>query len=367
MLRYRHLWPIIRQIPPELAHRLALWSLRMPWHYGEQVEDPFSWHGLTIRNRAGVAAGFDKNAVCLPGLERVGAGFVEVGTVLVEPWQGNQVSLRMARLLQLHGLWNRLGFTSHGLAQVQRNLARFPRERRHGMAVACNIGPHPGNLKRCTNRTEALTTAQAELLQLAEALHRHSDFLVVNLSSPNTPGLRSLLQSAELADTVVMPIIQLSRRLDQATGRSWQTPVLVKLPPEDENQELWTTESLARVVQPLLAVEACDGFVAVNTSARLAMQHFPLGKDELPGGLSGDPLREEALRVVTMLRRLIGPDRLLIGCGGVMMPEHGVGFLHAGADLVELYSGMVFAGPALVSRSAKALKESPGTEVPGLS
>src|SRR5262245_35450171 len=119
MLRYRHLWPIIRQIPPELAHRLALCALGLPVRLGEQVNDPFTWNGLAFRNRAGVAAGFDKNAACLPGLERLGAGFVEVGTILIEPWAGNQVSPRMARLLKLHGIWNRLGFTSLGLQKVE--------------------------------------------------------------------------------------------------------------------------------------------------------------------------------------------------------------------------------------------------------
>jgi dihydroorotate dehydrogenase len=367
MLQYRHLWPIIRQIPPELAHQLALCALQMPLRLGEPVDDEFAWHGLMFRNRAGVAAGFDKNAVCMPGLDRIGAGFVEVGTILVEPWQGNQVSPRMARLLSLHGLWNRLGFTSLGLRKVANNLARFPRERRHGMVVACNVGPHPGNLKRAVDRSNALAAAKAELLHLAEALQPHADMFVINLSSPNTPGLRSLLQSADLAEMVIKPIHEEVQKLDRASGGSRHTPLLIKLPPEDENRELWTEGSLAKVIQPLIAAGVCNGFVAVNTSTRLALQHFPLEKTDLPGGISGEPLRAEALRVVSMLRQLIGPHRLLIGCGGIMAPEHANDFRRAGADLVELYSGMVFAGPGLVSRCAKAMKESTGTSVPGLS
>jgi dihydroorotate dehydrogenase len=254
-----------------------------------------------------------------------------------------------------------------GLQKVEANLARFPRERRHGMVVACNIGPHPGNLKKKTNRAAALSTAKTELLLLAEALHPQAEMIVVNLSSPNTPGLRSLLQSTELAEMVIEPIRERVRRLDRTSDRFWRTPMLIKLPPEDENRELWNDESLAKVVRPLLAADACDGFVAVNTSTRLAVQHFPLAAADLPGGISGDPLREEALRVVAMLRRMIGPEKLLIGCGGIMAPEHAIDFRRAGADLVELYSGMVFAGPGLVSRCAKAMKESPGTSVPGLS
>jgi len=360
MLRYRYLWPIIRQFPPELAHSLALRALRLPIRLGGRlVDDPFTWKGLTFRNRAGVAAGFDKNAECLAGLERLGAGFVEVGTILIEAWPGNQVLPRMTRLMKLQALWNRLGFTSLGLHQVERNLAQFPRERRQGMIVACNIGPHPGNLKQTSNRNESLSITRAELLRLFEALFPHADLIVVNLSSPNTPGLRSLLQSPELTELVMQPIRRQICKLDEASGRSRQTPLLIKLPPEDENRELWTQESLGKVVQPLLAADACDGFVAVNTSTRLALEHFPVEKSDLPGGISGDPLREEALRVVGLLRQMIGPSKLLIGCGGILAPEHANLFRAAGADLVEMYSGMVFAGPALVGQCAEAMKKRP--------
>src|SRR5262249_55928666 len=120
----------------------------------------------------------------------------EVGTVLVAPWEGNRVSPRMSRLLPVRGIWNRLGFTSHGLSEVIRNLTRWPRPRRHGLVVAGNIGPHPGVLKSLSDRSEILATARAEFLQLVDALIPHCDLFVVNLSSPNTPGLRSLLQSS---------------------------------------------------------------------------------------------------------------------------------------------------------------------------
>jgi dihydroorotate dehydrogenase len=134
--------------------------------------------------------------------------------------------------------------------------------------------------------------------------------------------------------------------------------VLVKLPPEDKDRELWTEASLNSVVGPLLAANACDGFVAVNTSTRLAVQFANQLPAELPGGISGEPLRGHALRVVALLRRLVGPVRLVIGCGGVMAPEHAVEFVGAGADLVELYSGMIYAGPRLVGRCARKIRES---------
>ena len=356
MLRYRHLWPIVRRLPPEFAHALGLNLLRLPVRFVPRPpNDPFTWGGLTFRNRIGIAAGFDKNAACVAGIERLGVGFVEVGTILVEPWAGNQVTPRMKRLVDLRAIWNRLGFTSHGLETVQRNFKHIPREHRHGLVIACNIGPHPGSLKKCASRVDALRTVREELLLLINALYAHADLFAVNLSSPNTPGLRSLLQADELAEIVVSPLRARLHELDATASRPWITLLLVKLPPEDEKREIWTEDSLGKVIEPLLARASCDGFVAVNTSARLALKHVHYSPLELPGGISGEPLRAEALRVVSMMRRLIGPEKLLIGCGGVIAPAHAVEFRQAGADLVELYSGMIYAGPRLPARCAEAM------------
>jgi dihydroorotate dehydrogenase len=360
MLRYRHFWPVIQLLPAELAHRLGLLLLRLPVSWAIRPPDaPFVWRGLTFRNRVGIAAGFDKNGVCLRGIERLAAGFVEVGTVLVSPWKGNPLRPRLARLLAVQGLWNRIGFASHGVETVRARLAAFPREARRGMVVACNIGPHPGNMKKAASPSEALATAREELLRLADDLFPHADVFVINMSSPNTPGLRSLLQSEELCSTVVLPVRRLLRRLDGDAGRPHGTPLLVKLAPEDAGLSPWSAESLQDVVRPLVEADACDGFVAVNTSARLALQSVPYASRDMPGGVSGAPLRPEALRVVAMLRGLVGKDRLLIGCGGVMEPSHVLDFLQAGADLVEMYSGLVYQGPGFVAACAATTKLAP--------
>jgi dihydroorotate dehydrogenase len=355
MSLYRLAWPVVRHLPPEFAHAAGLQVLRLPFRLGTQVSDPFTWHGITFRNRSGIAAGFDKNAECIRGIERLGAGFFEAGTILVEPWAGNPVAPRLSRLLAQRGVWNRLGFTSEGLAAAARRLARTPRAMRRGLVVACNIGPHPGRLKESA---DPLRTAGAEFRQLVESLHPHCEMFVVNLSSPNTPRLRSLLQSPDLVDAVIRPTWKRVRELDASSAAARHTPLLVKLPPEDMNREPWTDPSLHAVVEPLLRDGVCDGFVAVNTSVRLAEKLVHMPPDDLPGGVSGEPIRAEALRVVAMLRRLIGPDRLLIGCGGVMAPAHAIEFRHAGADLVELYTGMIYAGPGLVSRCAAQMHQS---------
>lgn len=355
MSLYRLLWPITRRLPPEFAHAAALGALRVPLRLGSRVDDPFTWGGLTFRNRAGIAAGFDKNASSIRGIERLGAGFVEVGTILVEPYAGNQVSPRMARLLPQRAIWNRLGFTSQGLEVAKRNLERVPSGGRHGMVVACNIGPHPKNLRESA---DPLTTARDEFLRVVEVLHTLCEMFVINLSSPNTRGLRNLLQDERLPDAVLRPIRDRVRELDASTHRSWRTPILVKLPPEDQDRQLWTMDSLKSVVGPLIEAQLCDGFVAVNTSTRLAQQLVNHPPPDLPGGVSGDPLRAESLRVVSLVRGIIGPSPLLIGCGGVIEPAHAVEFLNAGANLVEMYSGMIYAGPRLVSDCAAAIRVS---------
>ncbi len=352
---YRFLWPFVRLLPPEFAHAAGLRVLRLPIRFAKQVDDPFTWGGLTFRNRVGIAAGFDKNAACIGGVERLSAGFVEVGTILVAPWAGNLVSPRMARLPKLRGIWNRLGFTSLGIGVARRNLARWPAERRRGMIVACNIGPHPGHLKESA---DPLRCARDEFLHLIDALHPHCEMFVINLSSPNTLRLRNLLQSPDLVEAVLKPAIDRLRECDQRSARTRRTPLLVKLPPEDKDRQLWTESTLSSVVGPVLSAGECDGFVAVNTSTRLAEQFVHHPPPELPGGISGEPLRGEALRVVALLRRLIGPEKLLIGCGGVMAPEHASEFIGAGADLVELYSGMIYAGPGLAGRCALEIMNS---------
>jgi dihydroorotate dehydrogenase len=343
---------MMRLAPPELAHQLALRALQLPWLPRWNLhEDPFDWQGLRFRNRMGIAAGFDKNGVALRGVELLGVGFVEVGTILVKPWRGNELRPRIKRLAPFMGIWNRLGFPSHGLENISRRLKAFPRPARQGLVIGCNIGPHPGNLKGARSVEEYLEISRAESCHLVEALFEDADFFVVNLSSPNTAGLRDLFKREDLATRLVLPVRQVIERLAAGSARPWRTPLLVKLPPEDSDRNSWTSESLRAVVEPIIASEAIDGFVAVNTSSRLAAE---LGEEM--GGVSGGPLRPVALQVVRQLRQLVGPHALVIGSGGITDPEHAAEFVTAGSNLVEVYSGLVYRGPALLERCAAALR-----------
>jgi dihydroorotate dehydrogenase len=359
MSGYKTLWPILRLLPPEVAHQAALMALSLPIPaMGRLCHDPFEWQGLRFRNRLGIAAGFDKNAVSLPGIERLGAGFVEVGTILVEPWRGNDVRPRVKRLTKVEGIWNRLGFPSQGLERIQQNLKAFPRSKRNGLVVGCNIGPHPGHLNASQNAEEYVATARTELLQLARALLDDTDFFVANLSSPNTAGLRKLLHGEQLGAALINPLRETIRRLDADSRREHPTPLLVKLPPEDAEGNSWARESLSAVVGPLVDNDCCDGFVAVNTSTRLARS---IGEDS--GGVSGAPLKAMALDTVRLLRELIGDRPLVLGCGGVTRPEDAVALIEAGSHLVELYSGLVYHGPGLLTQCAAKVREwSAGTK-----
>lgn len=351
LIPYRYFWPLLKRLSPEAAHSLGLTMLQTPFRWAATCHDPFTWQGLTFRNRVGIAAGFDKNGVALPGLERMGIGFVEIGTILTEPWPGNTDGPRMERLYPHQGIWNRLGFPSDGVARVAPRLQAFPRHKRRGMLVACNIGPHPGHLKQCQSKDDYLTLARTELLQLVDALHHETDLFVINLSSPNTQGLRGMLSDPRLATELVLQVKQ--RLLELAERLQRPLPLWMKLPPDDPDKNAWTAETLQTIIIPLLDHHACDGFVAVNTSTRLTQEL--LSRDA--GGISGKPLLNLAVKTVELLRKVIGPEKLIVGCGGITQPGDALGLQQAGAQLVELYSGMIYAGPTLPAQCAEALRK----------
>lgn len=348
---YRFTWPLLKMLSPEAAHAFGLAMLKVPVRWAKTCNDPFAWRGLTFRNRVGIAAGFDKNAVGLRGLERMGIGFVEIGTILNNPWPGNPDRPRMERLYEQKGIWNRLGFPSEGVGRVAARLRAYPRNKRQGMVVACNIGPHPGHLKQCSSPESYLTLARTELLQLIEVLHDQADLFVINLSSPNTAGLRGLLSDPRLAAELVLPIKKRLLELGTVAGRT--IPLWMKLPPDNPDKQGWTKQTLEPIIAPLLQNEVCDGFVAVNTSTRLTQQL--LQRDT--GGVSGGPLLPVAVEAIRLLRELTGPDMLIVGCGGITQPADAVTLQQAGAQLVELYSGMIFAGPSLPAACAEMLRK----------
>ncbi|TKR23719.1 quinone-dependent dihydroorotate dehydrogenase [Cellulomonas hominis] len=284
--------------------------------------------GRTFPSPFGLAAGFDKNAVGVPGLAMLGFGFVEIGTVTAHAQPGNEAP-RLWRVLDRRGLRNRMGFNNEGAAAVADRLRRL-RSTAAGRALV--VGVNIGKTK-----VTAPEDAADDYATSAGLLAPYADYLVVNVSSPNTPGLRDL-QSVD----ALRPILQAARAAADesaaAAGRP-RVPLLVKIAPDLADADV-------DAVADLVAELGLDGVVAVNTT---------IAHDLGPGGLSGPPLLDRGLVVVARLRHRLGPDRVVIGVGGITTPADARAYLAAGADLVQGYTGFIYEGPFWASRIGRAL------------
>ncbi|MBO3103639.1 quinone-dependent dihydroorotate dehydrogenase [Cellulomonas fengjieae] len=337
---YRLLFDLVfRRMDPERAHDVAFRLIRLVARIPllrDVVRQAFRsaetgavhvW-GRRFPSRFGVAAGFDKNAVGVAGLTMLGFGFVEVGTVTAQPQPGNEPP-RLWRELDQRALRNRMGFNNEGsvaVAQRLRRLRATPAGRR--LVVGVNIGK-----TKVTPAEFAATDYAASAGRLAP----YADYLVVNVSSPNTPGLRDL-QSVD----ALRPILEATRvAADEATAAAGRAPVplLVKIAPDLSDADVDAVAELA-------AELGLDGIVAVNTT---------IDHDLGPGGLSGPPLLARGLDVVARLRSRLGPDAVIIGVGGISTPADAREYIAVGATLVQGYTGLIYEGPAYASRIARAL------------
>jgi len=322
---YRALRAIGFRLDPETAHHWALRGVRatrwVPRRKGRALAAPVEAFGLSFRNPIGLAAGYDKDATAWKALARLGFGHVEVGTVTPRPQSGNPRP-RVHRLEAEHALINRMGFPSAGMEAVARRLGP---ERPGGVVVGVSIGPnadtHPGE------RT-------ADYLALVDRFAPLADYLAVNVSSPNTPGLRDL---EHMLDDLLRPLVARRDEWQERLGR--RVPLLVKLSPDLEALE--TAIAVARA-------ERVDGLIVGNTTLQR-----PGLDDAPPGGLSGAPLGPIA---GDRMRRAVTGGRPVIASGGAMTPDDVVARLAAGATLVQLYTGLVYAGPRLLRQSLEALR-----------
>jgi dihydroorotate dehydrogenase len=326
---YAWVGPLIRRLEAEKAHRLTIRALRtglLPG--GAASDDPILatglW-GLRFSNPIGLAAGFDKNAEVPDAMLALGFGFVEVGTVTPEPQPGSPRP-RLFRLPEDGAVINRMGFDSEGIAVVARRLAR--RGASPIGVVGGNVGPNKGV-------ADPVAACAAAVDRLCSCV----DYLVVNVSSPNTPGLRALQRGPHLA--------RLLAAAREAAGST--TPLLVKVAPDlsgDERREI------AEVV-----VEAgIDGLIATNTTITRPQNLHGRHRVET-GGLSGAPLFEPSTRVLADFHRLTGGRLPLIGVGGIASGAQAYAKIRAGASLVQLYTALVYHGPALIGRIARELAE----------
>jgi dihydroorotate dehydrogenase len=336
--------PFLRALEPEDAHALAVKALKFA-PIARPTDDPelaVRAFGLNFPNPVGIGAGFDKNAEVPDALLRVGFGFVEVGTVTPQPQAGNPRP-RLFRLDADNAVINRLGFNNDGAMTVLGRLAA----RANGGIVGVNIGANKSTEDRA-----------ADYVQLIEAFAPVASFFTVNVSSPNTPGLRDLQQAAALDDLLARVV----EARDGVSKRAGPTPVLLKVAPDLSLADLDDLVGVARA-------RRVDGMIVSNTTiARPA--DLRDGKAKEPGGLSGRPLFALSTRMLAEAYVRAEGAFALIGAGGIDSGAGALAKIKAGANLVQLYSGLIFRGLGLVAEIkaeiAKALRPERGEKLADL-
>jgi len=327
--------PFLRCVEPETAHRLTIQALKLGLVPGVHApDDPVlatEVFGLSFPNPIGLAAGFDKDAEVPDAMLALGFGFVEAGTVTPRPQPGNS-GKRLFRLDEDEAVINRFGFNSKGLADFTERLAERKRAHRPGI-VGANVGK---------NRETA--DAAEDYVTGVEAVANFADYIVVNLSSPNTPGLRALQARAEM-EALVTRVLEARSRA--APDGPLLPPVLAKVGPDLTEEQL---QDIAEVAKST----GIDGLIIGNTTIdRPPTLRSPERNAE--GGLSGKPLMPKATACLAAMYRCCGGRIPIIGCGGVASGADAYAKIKAGASLVQLYSAMVFEGPNLVARIKREL------------
>lgn len=333
---YRTLFNVVfKRMDPEQAHHLAFvgisWFGKIPVvrTLGRGVVAPYRGttgvraFGRTIPAPFGVAAGFDKNAKAVEGLTYLGFGFVEIGTITALAQPGNEKP-RLWRELGMRGIRNQMGFNNDGAAEVARRLARLRRSKAGREAV---IGVNIGKSK-----VTPLAEAAADYATSASLLAPYADYLVVNVSSPNTPGLRDLQAVDSLRP--ILQAVRAAAEVSTTTAGRPPVPLLVKIAPDLSDADIDAIADLA--VELDLA-----GVVAVNT---IVTHTFG------PGGLSGPPELARGLDVVRRVRARVGADRVVMGVGGITTAGDAQAYLDAGATLVQGYTGFIYEGPFWAGR-----------------
>ena len=311
-------------VSPALAHRISPPLLQGLGSFLKTAPPrwrPLNWRGLDFPNRVGVAGGIDKDARNVRAWWGLGAGFIEIGTVTPRPQPGNTPPV-VARDVSREALWNRLGFPSEGAARVRDRLRALPTRR--PTPVFANIGK---------NAATPLESATADYLEVIAALRGLVDGFVINVSSPNTKGLRDLLKPDRLR-AFLSPILETKRE-----------PILLKLSPDTEDEELARTLEIS-------ADLGVDGWILTNSS-----QNIRDGLDfPKEGGVSGRPLADHSKRFLERTLELLGPrreDRLIVSVGGIMSGADVTERLALGADLVEAYTALIFEGPWFFRKVAR--------------
>jgi dihydroorotate dehydrogenase len=334
---YELIRPALFRLQPEIAHHLTLAGLQALGRLGKlnplrrsPEGSARAVMGLNFPNPLGLAAGLDKNGDCIEGLAALGFGFIEVGTVTPRPQVGN-LPPRLFRLPEAEAIINRMGFNNKGVDTL---VARIERTRYPGI-LGVNIGK---------NRDTPVERALDDYLECLRKVYAHAGYVTVNISSPNTPGLRTL-QTGENLDQLLLGLRAERELLTQQHGR--RVSLAVKIAPDLEPGDI---EEIADA----LVRHGIDAVIATNTTAsREGVEGLPHGQES--GGLSGRPVFAKSTEVVRQLSRALQGKLPIIACGGIFSVEDARAKLDAGASLVQIYTGLIYRGPGLVSELVRGL------------
>ncbi|MBY0268842.1 MAG: quinone-dependent dihydroorotate dehydrogenase [Burkholderiales bacterium] len=337
---YTLLRPLLFTLDAESAHHLTLESLQLAARTGiigacapRMTATPRTVMGISFTNPVGLAAGLDKNGDYIDALAALGFGFLEIGTITPRPQPGNPQP-RMFRLPAARAVINRMGFNNHGVDALVANVQRA----RFRGVLGINIGK---------NFDTPIERAADDYLICLRKVYAHASYITVNISSPNTKNLRQLQQTDELGQ--LLAALQMEReRLADKQGR--RVPLALKIAPDLDPSQI-------SAIAGLLVTHRIDAVIATNTTtARDAVAQLPHGTET--GGLSGAPLTAQAQAVTAQLAAALAGAVPIIGVGGIMTGDDAAARLEAGASLVQLYTGLVYAGPALIRASVSACSRS---------
>jgi dihydroorotate dehydrogenase len=337
---YSFLRPILFRLDPEVAHQFTLYALRIggvePIHsilraMYSAPSKPVQAFGLTFKNPVGLAAGYDKDAVAIKGLAALGFGHVEVGTVTPKPQPGNPKP-RVFRLVEDEAVINRMGFPGKGADYVSKQLSVV--SKKESVIIGVNLGK---------NKDTPLEEASNDYIELMRRFMYYADYLTINISSPNTVGLRRL-QGREMLEQLLGAIQK--ERDAISLGRGGNAPILVKIAPDLNDEEL--DDAIGVILD-----QGMDGIIATNTTlAREGLRSKVQGES---GGLSGGPLRGRSEAVLSRVVKLVNGEVPVVSAGGIMHLDDAKKRLALGASLVQVYTGLIYRGPQLVQQIVKSL------------
>lgn len=321
---------VLFSLPTEASHHLSLRAIDLGYRFGvtrcllPKLDAPVQLLGLTFKNPVGLAAGLDKNGDHIDALGALGFGFIEVGTVTPRPQPGNPKP-RLFRLPQKLAIINRMGFNNKGVDHLVEQVKRS----RYDGVLGINIGK---------NFDTPVENALSDYLICLEKVYPHADYIVINISSPNTQGLRSL-QYGESLEVLLGGMTSAQQRLAEQHSRS--VPLLVKIAPDLEPEEV-------NQIAEQFKKHKIDGVIATNTTlSRDGVEHLPHGKEQ--GGLSGAPVFEKSTQVLRALCDALDGAMPVIGVGGIVEGEQAIAKKQAGASLIQIYSGFIYQGPKLIA------------------